>query len=355
MQKWTTFRSDIIQSFLTDLIDQSGVIVWQQMGEKRLVCSAKFKNVAKSSCDIELSPSDLNNNTFNLDTPIFVHAKMRDIVFKQQIGTLNDHNLTMELPQEILVGERRSSERFPYKVYDQKEVAFFYEPENKSIRGILSNISQGGAAFLIEKKQHEMIENSTELFLSELIGNKFESPYRTEVRHVSSVSIDAVEYWKVGVQFKDGEHAIITDEIKQKAKKVEGLSSEVFCGLSDEEQTEKLNKIRSENEQLAKNIEKNLIELDRMRYLTDQMKSELLGSIDLDLLACALRLSNKELVYDLFYDSKKYMQEEFMDKLAVAKPASAVCKAQDSVVKFLKQKQNDGEFKMDPKNVTAYV
>ena len=63
------------------------------------------------------------------------------------------------------------------------------------------------------------------------------------------------------------------------------------------------------------------------------MKVGFLKSINHELLAVALRLSSKELVYELFSEVSMNMKDEFLDKLQDEKPASVVCKAQDQIIK----------------------
>ena len=72
-------------------------------------------------------------------------------------------------------------------------------------------------------------------------------------------------------------------------------------------------------------------------------------------MAIALRLSSKELIYDLFSEVTERMQEEFLEKLQNEKPASAVCKAQDEIVKVMREKEKNGEIVLDPRAFVTYV
>jgi flagellar motor switch protein FliG len=49
------------------------------------------------------------------------------------------------------------------------------------------------------------------------------------------------------------------------------------------------------------------------------------------------------------------MQDEFLDKLQTEKPASAVCKAQDEIIKLVREKERTGEIVLDPKAFITYV
>ena len=96
-------------------------------------------------------------------------------------------------------------------------------------------------------------------------------------------------------------------------------------------------------------------DLDRLRYLTTEMKRNFLLDINHDLLAAALRLSSKELIFDLLSDVTDSMREEFLEKLDVAKPASAVNKAQDEICRLIHNKEKTGELILDPRSYIKYV
>ena len=89
--------------------------------------------------------------------------------------------------------------------------------------------------------------------------------------------------------------------------------------------------------------------------MTTQMKVDFLKTINQDLLAVALRLSSKELVYELFSEVTVNMQDEFLDKLERERPASAICKAQDQIIAQIRQMVSLGEIVLDPKAFVTYV
>ena len=74
-----------------------------------------------------------------------------------------------------------------------------------------------------------------------------------------------------------------------------------------------------------------------------------------DLLAVALRLSSKELIYELFSEMTDNIISEFLEKLQNERPASGVCKAQDQIIKIIRDKEKKGEIVIDPKAFVTYV
>ena len=65
--------------------------------------------------------------------------------------------------------------------------------------------------------------------------------------------------------------------------------------------------------------------------------------------------SSKELIYDLLIEVTENIRNEFLDKLALEKPGSAISKAQDEVMKFVREKEGKGEFVLSPNSFETYV
>src|SRR5690606_11128571 len=142
----------------------------------------------------------------------------------------------------------------------------------------------------------------------------------------------------IGVKFLEPLESVsyksIASLISKKQTRMKGLDVKTFNGLNDEEQERILRKISEENRVLANNIRERIEQLDRLRYMTTQMKRQSLMDVNKDLLAAALRLSSIELIYDLLTEVTDTMREEFLFKLDQPKSASAVNKAQDEICKF---------------------
>ena len=113
--------------------------------------------------------------------------------------------------------------------------------------------------------------------------------------------------------------------------------------------------VEQKNKVLASNLKDNIEYLDKLRYMTVQMKVDFLKEVEHELLAVALRLSSKELIYELFSEVTERMQDEFLDKLQSERPASAVCKAQDQLLKLIREKEGRGEIVLDPTAFITYV
>ena len=353
MHRWMTHDSNIILDKLLDTIGQQDVIVWQQIGDKRIVYHAKVNDVSREKCIVELDPNEVVVNEPDETKPFFLHSKLNDSVFKKNNYEVDGFRLIFSLPSEVILPEKRKYPRFTFEFEDLKMVSFDY---NSSLNvSQLLNISYSGLELCMKAKEAKGIEEGKEVIFKHFVDFKLEENFLGLIKHISpSRSVEEDQVF-IGVEFKTEIPQDIKKFIEHKEKRSIGISVDHFCGLTKDEQLGKFKAIEKENKQLAINIQKNVKEIDRIRYLTEPMKLNFLESLDLDLIACALRLSSKELVFELLVDTTKHFQEDFLEKLSVAKPASAVCKAQDSIVKTLKQKESDGEYKMDPKVKTTYV
>ena len=85
------------------------------------------------------------------------------------------------------------------------------------------------------------------------------------------------------------------------------------------------------------------------------MKKEFLLEVNLDVLATALRLSSRELIFELFNDVTKTMQNEFLEKLSEIKPASSIAHAQEQICQLVRGKEASGQFILDPLAYITYV
>ena len=165
--------------------------------------------------------------------------------------------------------------------------------------------------------------------------------------------------FKVGLKFSSELDTVsyksINSVIEKKATRVKGLDPERYCGLDPEDQYRIINNIEVKNKVLANNLRDSIEYLDRLRYMTTQMKVELLQDLSHDLLATALRLSSKELIYDLFIELSENIRVEFLERLEREKPPTAISKAQTEIIKHLKKKEASGELVLDPKAFSTYV
>lgn len=370
MQYWKTSKKDLIREFI-DLhcSQQSKATLWQQLGSHREQYSVQFQNIDKSTIVIKfLDLSKIENIPLKDHEPIFIHIPGRDFVFKQEKYQFDRGKLYFHIPFEVQIQDFRKNERFTYKYQDHKEISFYSKEKSVDEDGepafkdsaVLVDISVTGASFVIDGgKDNVVLKKDIAIMLTNLSDQKLPRPFEAIVRYVQVYGKGMDNLYRVGVEFSDALDEIvyksITSIVERKKTRVRGIRQDMYCGLDEVDQDKMLAKIDVQNHVLANNIRDNIEYLDRLRYMTTQMKIEFLKTVNHELLATALRMSSKELIYELLVEVTDTMQKEFLEKLSKEKPASAICKAQDDIVKFIREREGTGEYVLDPLAFITYV
>lgn len=366
MHYWKTHQKDIILKHLTAVAkNQLEFRVWQQFGEHRHSYTGSFSILTRKSCKIKIKDVD-KIQFFDREAPFYVHITDVDIIFKKDNYNMHGALLEFSLPNDIQVHERRRTKRFSYKYQDHKNITYHSaEKDPKSgepkftMSSVLVDISTMGAGMVVGRDQIDLFHEGQDLLLDNLTDQELPTPFHVKVKYIEQYNLKEKQFYKIGLMFDDELNSIsyksISSIIEIKQRKVAGLSQEQYCGIDDEEQVNAINRIEASNQVLASNIKDNIEYLDQLRYMTTHMKVDFLKMVNQDLLAIALRLSSKELIYDLFSEVTETMQEEFLFKLKNERPPSAICKAQDEVIKFIRDKEKNGEIVLDPKAFVTYV
>jgi hypothetical protein len=366
MKYWKTYRKDIILENLEAVVStKSEITLWQQIGDHRHTFSALFTEVTRQNCKIKLLP-DQQTDFFAEDQPLYVHITSLDIIFKKENYHKYGPVIDFGLPGEVQLFEKRQNKRFSYLYQDHKNITYHSESTNPtngqpvfSGSSVLIDISTQGAGMVVGSEIVNNFVIGQSLLLDNLTDQKLPTPFKIKVVYIQPYNLAEKGLFKVGLIFDDQLNNIsyksISSIIEIKQRKSQGLDPSKYCGVDNNDQTRLLNKIEAGNKALANNLKDNIEYLDQLRYMTTQMKVEFLKDVNHDLLAVALRLSSKELVYELFSELTKNMQEEFLDKLQNERPASAICKAQDEIVKLVRAKEKSGEIVLDPKAFVTYV
>lgn len=368
MRYWKTFQKPLIHEFLKAAYDaKCKFIMWQQYGDARKVYEVDLRRLEKNELSFLVSKKSIDKmGDVNRDRAIYFHIKELDIIFKKEQYKSFGANIITTHPNELQVYEKRRAQRFYYKYQDHKNITF--ESITKKQDGapeftlscVLVDISTAGAGMVINEKSKDRIYEELTIHLVNLTDQKLPAPFGVIVKYIERYAkVGDNNLYKVGLQFKEELDSVsyksINSVIEKKAKRVQGLSKDRFCGLDFEEQHRVVSQIEQTNKALANNIKDANDYLDRLRYMTTQMKIEFLQSVSHQLLATALRLSSKELIYDLFIELTANVREEFLDKLEEEKPPSAINKAQDEVIRFLREKEATGEYILDPSAFDTYV
>lgn len=370
MQMWTCFDGDLIAALLEEIQNRDeDLTIWQTSpGGNRDKLAAKVVKVEKQSVTLELAPGQSTH--FSATDPLYVHCNYRDLIFKRDRFKKDGREISFKFPNEVKLKDQRKIPRLSYRYQDSKIIAFNTahptDPQQPNVKmsSILVDISTEGLSFVLPEREMAHLGVGVELFITRLTDQKLPNEHRAEILYIVQYrrqkdGDDRSSLIKIGVKFLEPLESVsyksITSLVAKKQTRMQGLNVNTFNGLSEDEQERVLRKISEDNHVLANNIRERIEQLDRLRYLTTAMKQQFLMEVNKDLLAAALRLSSKELIYDLLVEVTDTMREEFLFKLDQPKSASAVNKAQDEIVKFIQAKEKAGEIVLDPTAFEQYV
>lgn len=367
MQYWKTHKKDLILSYFEKSMDhKSQITLWQQFGSSRVSYSGKFTKCERAGCVIQIKNTQKELESYKDDHPFFVHIPELDLIFKKENYTRMGQIFDFSLPTDIQVYEKRRAKRYTYQYQDHKDITFYSKEVDPSTGQpifrhscVLLDISTSGACMVCPSSLTDKLFPGQLIYLSNITDQKLPKPFQVKIVYNMPYSHKDNNLIKIGIVFDDELDSIsyksITSIIEIKQKKTQGLSQDYFCGLDEEEQTRILNQIESSNLILANNIKDAIEYLDRLRYMTSQMKIEFLQEVNHDVLAISLRLSHKELIYELLSEVTTTMQKEFLEKLQQQRPPSAISKAQDEILKYIKQQEATGKIILDPTAFITYV
>jgi hypothetical protein len=367
---WSTYRKDIISLKLKEICDKNETItLWQNRGAEKIKFSGKLTEVTESNTTIELDSSYKKAEyPLTKDETLFVHYAKGDALFKKETFKTNGLKLTFKTPVELMMKERRRLERFSFKYQDYKNVTFKTSSSSgdennvRTLSCILKDLSTEGLGLVLHESEILSLMEGDSVYITAISDQKLDAGHLGEIAYITpyniSVETDS-SLFKIGIKFTASLESVtyksIHSIVEKKQTKLKGMDVSTFNGLTESDQERVLRKVHEENSALANNIREQIEVIDRLRYLTTQQKQKFLLDVNLDLLAAALRMGSKELIYDLMSEVTDTMREEFLFKLDNPKAPSAINKAQDEIVKFMREKERSGELVLDPTSFETYV
>ncbi|MFG1486046.1 FliG C-terminal domain-containing protein [Halobacteriovorax sp. RZ-2] len=365
MKLWSSFDQEYILKRLNELYEEGAVLkFWQNNEDMREEYTATFNSVTIEKCSIKLTKESAPYYTRIAPlSPVFFHYPAGDMIFKKDIFKLENGGLSFKTPSEVRMRDRRSVERFTYKYPDFKNISYKVEGEDETQHDIILDISLRGLAFVIDAKRKAKYEIGKTVYITSITDQELPQQHEAKIASVNRYRVSGeglqTHLLRIGVEFTQTLNSITYDSIgslvKKRQNKLKGLDTNLFNGLNPDDYQKQLAKIHDKNPQLAINISESVEDIDRLRYMTIDMKREFFLNFSLDLMACALRMSSKELINDLLSEVTAGVREEFLMKYDQPKPASAINKAQDELRKYIHEKERSGELVLSPKSFVKYV
>lgn len=364
MKLWSCYNSDYIGERFESLIeDVKEFTLWQNFEDSREKFTGVLIKISQESCVLKLDEKYKGAyGRINVQNPLFFHCEDEDILFKRDVFSINNGEINFKRPYEVKFRDRRVSDRFYYKYQDFKDVSYTIGASEEVKSAILTDISTAGISFVVDQSERDKLKKDYILSIRTITDQEIPKGHKAQIIDVQPFSLSRESDSKlirIGCTFIESLDSItyksIGSVIKKKQQRVKGLDTDKFNGLNPEDFEKTIASIRSKNPQLAANIRDRVEDIDRLRYLTTDMKRQFLLDVNHDLLAASLRLSSKELILDLLSEVTDSIRDEFLEKLDLPKPASAINKAQDEIVKYIRDKEKSGELVLDPRSFVRYV
>lgn len=342
--------------------------MWQHSTQQMFQLKGKLIEVNSDNCELVLIEK-WEQGQVNMNEAVYFHCEDAGFIFKREKFTFDTGEFSFKTPSELMIGEKRRIQRFTFRYQDFKSVSFETREgdEVKKANYNLVDLSTAGLAFVGAAKDIDSFSEGDVIYITHITDQIMEQACKARVVSVGDFESSSGlkerggvnDQRRVGVEFKEALESVsiksVQSVVNRTQKRTRGLEIEGFNGLNDTEQLRIVKKIGEENPVLASHLMENIENLDRLKFLTSEMKQKFWLEVNQDVLAAALRLSSKELIYDLLNDVTDRMREEFLYKLDMPKSPSAIDKAQRQICDFIHQKEKQGIYVLSPESFVKYV
>ena len=370
---WSLFDRLKIIRFLSKINEgELGLTLWQHSTQQSFQITGKFAEVGEDNCKIEVDDSEMLSNLIK-EEAIYIHCEKVDVIFKREAFVWEKSILQFKTPSELMVKEKRRIERFRFRYQDFKNVSLEYtDPitnETKKNSFGLLDLSTAGLSFVGAGSELENFCDGQRVLISRITDQELEEFCEAYIVSIgeflevdkdsSKQKMDGHNLVRVGLEFQVAIESVsfksVQSVVERSQKRTAGLEVEGFNGLKESEQMRLIRKLGEDDPKLAGILFEKCEDLDRLKYLTAEMKMVFWKEVNQDLLATALRLSGKELIYDLLSEVTESMREEFLEKLNIPKSPSAIEKAQTAICDFIHAKEKQGTFVLSAQSFVKYV
>lgn len=368
---WSLFNASQIEKIITEVCEAcSDVTLWQSSSQNLYQHKGIISTIKDGKCILEIS-SEFQPEMINSDEPIYSHCEKRDVIFKRDKFTCDGQTITFKLPSEVMLKERRRLERFTFCYQDFKDVSYFWLKEDDSqvkFSHTLIDLSIAGLGFVAPQDIAENLAIGDYVYITNITDQELEvRPLKSQIKSIEPYTVASTRAFshtesnqvRIGVEFcmaiDSVQYQSVQSLVKRTQKSMAGLQIEGFNGLTDVEQQRIINKAGEDNQRLAAQVSEQCEDIDRLRYMTPEMKKILWTEISKELLATSLRMATKELIYILLSDVTENIRDEFLEELNRPKPLSAIAKSQKSICDYIHQREKEGRFVLDPKSYVKYV
>jgi hypothetical protein len=363
----TTYKRYEIKEILKQALgSDKSVTIWQFEHDQRRIFTGEFIEINDDTTTLDLG--DLSKYSYELrsDEPLYIHGNYKKFVFKRDHFGLDGKVLTVKTPSELKVEDLRSKDRFSFKYQDHKVFSYSFngKDEKMSQSAFLVDLSIKGAGIIMPTEEASNLQYTSSVTVNAITDQKLPEGLKAQIKHLTlyetgEENTEDLSLTRVGLQFDQIIDSIsyksVLSIVEKKQKRVIGLDVETFHGLDELQLDKALAALDANDGFTAGKIRENIECIDRLRYLTPHMKTELFLEVNHAIFAVALRLSSKELIFELLSEVTDTIREELLFQMKDSHPISAVKKSQETIIEYIKEKEKKGEFVLDPDTFVEYV
>ncbi len=192
--------------------DQSPVMVWQNLGERRIIRNAVIAAIDFSAGKIILTP-DGATKSFDFVGPqtVYMRGHEKSILFKRENVKIDKRRIIVDIPKEVRMFEKRINPRIklgfnsPYLGLIEIKVNSSTELRKEFLFNIY-DLSSKGVSFNFNFKDQIYFAEGTEIFISKLGQIPFKKPIEGRVVYLKKVEFisqgNRISKMKMGVAFR---------------------------------------------------------------------------------------------------------------------------------------------------------
>lgn len=373
---------EILALFQAAQAEEAAINFWQlDADQKRTIFNGKFVEINEDKIKIELDIDQGTAIDLERKTNLFFRVDFQNMIFKRETVILEGNILSFKTPTEIRLVERRKHVRRPYLYNDHKEISFSAienQPGEKSklFFGNLLNISESGVSFIMSEDKFDEFFMGKNAPLDSISEIKLKVNHLTDQKLAPNFYAKGIFFIRPKAQNQSGERQVrvglcfddlipqlnyisLNETNREKLEREKEENAETkniildlkisgYFGLSIYEQEKLYKDLESKEDKQLPELKDNLKLLEQLEYLTKAMKINLFREISISELAMALRLCRKFVIITLLKDVTDNMREEFLHQIQAKQPLGKVLKAQQIVVKYIKDKEKSGDIYLDP-------
>ena len=163
---------------ILDIINEAkaseGNFIWHQVDDKRHIFPVQITDYKIDSGKVYLAVEN-KSILFQVGQTLYLRFPSRDAVFKSRVHQLNDFELILTIPKEVLSCERRRSKRHSFHLTDEKMIQLKTELTKLYTVPTL-DISEDGASVFIPKELKEHFMKNAQVTIDSIGDSKLNPP-----------------------------------------------------------------------------------------------------------------------------------------------------------------------------------